>query len=167
MYLSAIGEGNSIFIKDFVISPDSTVVVPVMLANTDSTRGVQFNLTLPEGLDLVDSELTPYSKSRRMNIFDSEKNGTCIIGLYPMGIIYFPPDSAAIMLLHFKAQSQFKGGDIIVWKCIGSSVDNKNIPMEGDTTSVIVPMADLIGIPVENEPGDNSFFNLQVPSTPE
>lgn len=167
MTMAAIAEGNSIYIEDFMVCPDSTVVVPVMLANTDSTRGIQFNLTLPDGLDLTKCELTPYSEKRNMNLFKSKKDRTCVMGLYPMGIIYFQPDTAAIMSLQFKAQSSFKGGEIIVWKCRGSSSENKNIPFADDTTNVTVPLADLIGIPIENQSDGNSFFNLQVPLTHE
>ena len=42
----AMAQANRVYIEDFEICPDSVVTVPVMLANVDETRGVQFPGTL-------------------------------------------------------------------------------------------------------------------------
>ena len=37
MAFTALAQGNRVIIEDFEIAPDSTLTIPVLLANTDST----------------------------------------------------------------------------------------------------------------------------------
>ena len=62
---------NRIYIENFEIYPDSSLTVPVMLANMDSTRGIQFNITLPFGLKISECNLTPYAKEYDMHLFEN------------------------------------------------------------------------------------------------
>ena len=159
----ALAQGGRVYIEDFEIVPDSTLTVPVMLANTDSTRGVQFNMTLPDGLSLEEYSATAYSKSYDMTMTTrwSDAGNYYLVILFPSSRICFPPATADVIQFTFKADADFKGGDIALWKCRGSTIDNKAIPLDGDTTTVSVPASSLIGIPIDQQPVKDQFFNLQ------
>ena len=51
-----------------------------------------------------------------------------------------------------------KGGDIILSGAKGSTIDNKSIPIEGDTIKVTVPASSLIGIPMDKTQNDGKFY---------
>ena len=136
--LDAVSQSNRIYVEPFEICPDSIVAVPVMLANESPTRGLQFNMTLPEGLVVDDCEITKYCDKYNMSIFTNRNGDVWTIGMYPMGAICLPANTAAIVTLQMLARPTFKGGEIIVWKCRGSTIDNMTIYMDGDTTAVTV-----------------------------
>ena len=163
MAIGAVAQSKSrVYIEDFEITPDSSIVVPVMLANVENTRGVQYYITLPEGLSLEGEELTDYSLGFDM-LFSctySKKNNCYMVFIYPSSSVMFPPDTMAVMMLEFHASPTFKGGIMPVWKCRGSTIENKTIVYEGDTTIVTVPTASLIGIPVDQQPTEDQYFNL-------
>ena len=69
MALGALAQRNVVYIEDFEICPDSTVTLPVMMANSDPTRGIQFNMSLPLGLNLIEKELTEYSLEKYFMVF--------------------------------------------------------------------------------------------------
>ena len=98
---------NRIYIENFEIYPDSSLTVPVMLANMDSTRGIQFNITLPFGLRISECELTPYAKEYDMHIFENNNAGVLTIGMYPFSRVCFPPDTVAVMTINFDAKDRF------------------------------------------------------------
>lgn len=151
---------NRIYIENFEIYPDSSLTVPVMLANMDSTRGIQFNITLPFGLRISECELTPYAKEYDMHIFENNNAGVLTIGMYPFSRVCFPPDTVAVMTINFDAKTDFKGGEIFLWKCRGSTMENTTIFIGDDTTTVTVPSSSLIGIPVDQKTDDEMYFNL-------
>lgn len=159
--MTLAAQDNRIFIDDFEIDRDSTVTVPVMLANVDPTRGIQFNLTLPQGLTLGDYEETPYSVKYKMSITCRHKTDQdyYMLLLVPSRPVCFPPDTARVINLTLAASSDFKGGTIDVWQCRGSTKDNHTIVMGGDAVQVTVPEASLIGIPIEQKPAEDQFFN--------
>ena len=66
--ISAFAQSNRIYIEDFELDADSTRVVPVMLANSDPTRGFQFNMKLPAGLKMMDLEATAYAIDYEMSV---------------------------------------------------------------------------------------------------
>lgn len=156
-------QGNKIYIEDFEIEPDSSITVPVMMANADSTRGVQFNLTLPQGLALSEFVISSYSHSYEMTMTCrlTDDGNHYVVMVYPNGPICFPAGTASIVLMTFTASSNFKGGIINVWKCRGSTIDNHVIEFEGGNTTVTVPASSLIGVPIDKEPVKDEFFNLQ------
>ena len=45
MAMGVMAQHNVMYISDFEIAPGSQIDVPLMLANSDPTRGVQFNDT--------------------------------------------------------------------------------------------------------------------------
>lgn len=160
--LTAAGQSGRIYIEDFEIDLDSTKTVPVILANIDPTRGVQFNLTLPDGLSLEGYEETAYSLGYDMALtsrFVPDYNGYLVF-LYPSRPICFPPDTAAVINLTFTASSNFKGGDLTLWQCRGSTLENTTLYLDGDTTQVTVPVSSLIGIPIDQKPTEEQYFNL-------
>lgn len=162
MALFTMAQNNRIYIEDFEISPDSTVTVPVILANEDPTRGVQFNISLPSGLIYKKSHVTEYSEEYGMSLTCrySNRDGCYTVFLYPMAQICYDPDTAAVMTITFAAQSDFKGGTISIWKCRGSTINNKPFVIPDASTNVTIPAASLIGIPIDNEPVHEEFFNL-------
>lgn len=163
MAMSAIAQSNSrIYIEDFEIVPDSSIVVPLILANVEESRGVQFYLTLPQGLSLGELQLTDYSLEYNMKFSCnySKKNDCYMTFVYPAQAVCYPPDTTAIMTIEFTASPEFRGGDIKVWKCRGSTIDTKSIVYQDDTTTVTVPTASLIGVPVDQQPAEEHFFNL-------
>ena len=159
---NALAQGNRIYIEDFEIDADSTRIVPVMLANSDSTRGLQFNLTLPKGLSIADYKMTSYARDYEMSVTVNyvDVDSAYTVFMYPSSPICFPSDTKAVMTLELEASSTFKGGDIVTWKCRGSTIDNMTIYMEGSTAHVTVPASTLIGIPIEQKPTEDQYFNL-------
>ena len=151
---------NRIYIEDFEIDPDSTLTVPVMLANEDPSRGVQFYITLPEGLKMTDYDLTDYSRRHHMAVSCnfSSKNNCYMVFIYPSLATCFPPDTVAVMTIEFHAPHDFEGGLMPVWKCRGSTMENKSIFMEDGITRVTVPQASLIGDPVDRKPAWREDF---------
>ena len=77
---------------------------------------------------------------------------------YSMNYVSYPVDTAAIVTLTIHAASSFKGGDIVISKAFGSSMENKTIPFDGGKATVTVPAASLIGIPIDQQSDDNRFF---------
>lgn len=160
--MPVMGQGNRIYIEDFVVEPDSTITVPVMVANADSTRGLQFNLALPDGLTFEKCVVSAYSRKCEMTMtcqYDQAKNFYLVL-VYPMGRICFPAAVEGVALLTLTARSDFRGGDIAIWKCFGSSVDNKTIAIDGGTTKVTVPENILFGVPIDQKADQDQFFNL-------
>ena len=151
---------NRIYIENFEIYPDSSLTVPVMLANMDSTRGIQFNITLPSGLRISECNLTPYADEYDMNLFQQSNAGVLTIGMYPFSRVCLPPDTVAVMTIDFKAMADFKGGELFLWKCRGSTMENMSIIIGDDTTTVTVPSSSLIGIPIDQKTNDELYFNL-------
>lgn len=160
MLAAVAQQRNRIYIENFEIYPDSSLTVPVMLANMDSTRGIQFNITLPSGLRISECELTAYAKEYDMHIFENNNGGVLTIGMYPFSRVCFPPDTMAVMTINFEAMTDFKGGEIFLWKCRGSTMENTTIFIGDDTTTVTVPSSSLIGIPIDQKTDDELYFNL-------
>ena len=158
MAVTAAAQGNRLMIQDFEIVPDSTVTVPVTLVNTDASRGLQFNLTIPEGLTIENVKVTKYTKKLGLSVTYSESNGISTIILYQMGKVCFPPDSADVVLVTFQASPKFRGGQVELWKGRGSTMENNTFIIEGDTAVVTVPAATLIGIPNGLKPEEEYFF---------
>lgn len=139
--LCVVAQGNRIYMEDVEITPDSSLTVPLMLTNVDETRGVQFNMVLPQGLQLVDQDLTDYSYDIGMKLTTrhlAEQN-TWIVIVHSMEKAYFPAGNAtAIMEFCFKAAKDFKGGKIILNNMRGSTFDNRSIKVNDDSTTVTV-----------------------------
>lgn len=154
MAFTAVAQGNRLMIQDFEIVPDSTVTVPITFANTDASRGMQFNLTLPEGLTIENVAVTDYTKKLGLSVTYSESNGIGTIILYQMGKVCFPPDSADVVQVTFQASSQFKGGQLEIWKGRGSTMEAQTFVIEGGTTVVTVPA----GSPIDLKPEREIYF---------
>ena len=56
--LTLSAQGNRVYIEDFEIEPGATDSVLVLLSNVDPSRGLQFNLSLPQGLEICEYDLT-------------------------------------------------------------------------------------------------------------
>ena len=159
--LAVSAQDNCIYIEDFEIEPGTTDSVMVLFSNVDPSRGLQFNISMPEGLEINDYELTDYSRGYKMNgMLDySQKNNCYVVFLYPLGMVCYPAGNAtAVMCLELKAHKSFKGGSIVTWKCSGATMDNTTIYMDGKNTQVTVPKASLIGIPIDTKQDENQFY---------
>lgn len=162
--LTAAGQTNRIYIEDFELAPDSTTTVPVMLANEDETRGIQFNFTMPPEMKFADYELTEYAAQEDFNMnlsVNKANDSTWTVMVYPSGRICFPPGEQAIVLLKFKAKPAFKGGDMLVWKCRGSTIDNMTIFMDDAITRVTVPQSSLIALPEDRFAVSEEFYSIK------
>lgn len=160
--LTAISATNRVYIDDFEIDPDSLVTVPVVLANEDSTRGFQFDMIVPLGLSVESYQLTPYSLEFDMSASCRWNEGNIyVVFIYPPGPICFPADTMAVLNLTFAAESNFRGGNIILNNAWGSMIDSsRSFKIGGDTVAVTVPTSSLIGIPVDQQPVDEHYFNM-------
>lgn len=138
--LCAGAQQNRVYMDDFEIARGSTLTVPVMLANQDTTRGLQFDVSLPPGLRCEELELTQYIQRMRFILNNTIKDGVHNVMIYQLGTGTIPPGDAAVVEMTLKADSTFSGGDITLWKCRGSTRDNKSIYIDGDTVTVTVPM---------------------------
>lgn len=159
--LTLSAQGNRVYIEDFEIEPGATDSVLVLLSNVDPSRGLQFNLSLPQGLEICEYDLTDYSRRSKMHLLCevSTKDSCYVAFIYPMGLICYPADdAAAVMYLKVKASKGFKGGNIVTWKCCGATMENTTINMDGASTRVTVPDAALVGIPVDTQSADDRFF---------
>lgn len=159
--LAMSAQGNCIYIEDFEIEPGATDSVLVLLSNVDPTRGLQFNISMPQGLEIDECELTDYSQRNKMYLSfnDSKKDNSHVVFIYPMGLICYPAEnSAAVMCLKIKAHKRFKGGEIVTWKCCGATMENETIAMDGRITRVSVPKASLVGVPMDTQTADDRFF---------
>lgn len=135
--MTALAQSNGcIYIEDFEIAPDSTIAVPVMLTNAESTQGLQFKMILPDGLVLEDIELTKYSRRFKMNVAKNMKNDKWIVAVYTMEQSAFPPDTAAILSMTLTALHEFEGGNITITKSQGSSQEFTTINYDDSSTTV-------------------------------
>lgn len=135
--MTAAAQSNSIYIEDFCIDRDSIVTVPVMLANETPLRGLQFYMSLPEGIKLDDRSLTKYSKKYEMNIVcRMTPDGEYAVFVYPMERICYPADTKAIINFDFAATADFKGGEIHMTGIKGSTIDNSSITIDDHVVKV-------------------------------
>ena len=139
--LCAVAQTNRVYINDFEISPGSTLEVPVMLGNQDSTRGVQFRLTLPKGLQCVEVNLSQYAERKGFVLNNTLKDGSNRMMVYHVGQAFFPPGDKAVVEMTLQADETFSGGKVSVWKCRGETMTNQTIYIDDSTTTVSVPMA--------------------------
>ena len=90
-------QGNRVYIEDFEIEPGATDSVLVLLSNVDPSRGLQFNLSLPQGLEICEYDLTDYSRRSKMHLMfeESTKDSCHVAFIYPMGPVAVPLSWAA------------------------------------------------------------------------
>jgi hypothetical protein len=161
--LIGLAGNNYVVVEDFEIMGDSALSVPVYLVNEDPSRGFQFNMTLPAGLTLEDCTIP----EEVMDDFDMRfvcnymSQDSCFqIIIFPGFRVCIEPGTMLAIYLDFIAASDFKGGKIKIWKCLGSTIDNETFPMNGCTVNVTVPASSLIKVPVDTQPSDERYFNL-------
>lgn len=133
----AVAQAGHVYIEDFEIAPGETMEVAVLLTNAVETRGVQFNMTLPDGLLLEDYELTKRAMSRKMKPFAADRGDYWAMGMYPVEAVCFEPqEKLAVMTLYLTADPDFKGGDILLWKQRGSTMDCNTIILDDSAATV-------------------------------
>lgn len=153
--LCAVAQRNRIYVENFEVAPGSSVVVPVMLANQDTTRGAQFNVTLPPGLRFEEMNLTKYAERLKFVYNKTLKDGVCNVMIYQVGQACFVPGDTAIAEITLHADDTFVGGGITLWKCRGATMDNKSIIMDGVTAVSSVPMKAQGGSFLDAAPADD------------
>lgn len=135
--LTAVAQSNGrIYIDDFDIAADSTAIVQVMLANPDPTLGLQFKMTVPDGLRVDEMELTKYSDRLKMNLANKLKGSTWSVAVYSMSLMPYPSDTAAVMTLKLTALPGFAGGDISIYRSQGSTEDFTTIHYDDSRAAV-------------------------------
>lgn len=161
--LVGMAGNNRVIVEDFEIMEDSALSVPVILVNEDPTRGFQFNITLPDGLVLEDCTIPEevvddYDMRFVCNYLPNDLCYQIIV--YPGFRVCVDPGTIVGIYLEFTAETDFKGGQIKLWKVLGSTIDNETFPMDGCTANVTVPASSLIKVPVDKQPSDEKYFNL-------
>lgn len=139
--LCAVAQTNRVYIDDFEIAPGSTLEIPVMLANQDTTRGVQFRVTLPKGLKCLEVNLSEHVERKGFVLNNTIKDDSYRMMIYHVGKASFPAGEKAVVEMTLQADETFGGGEISVWKCRGATMTNQTIYMDDDTATVSVPMA--------------------------
>lgn len=137
--LWGVAQNSRIYLDDFEVAPGSTVTVPVLLANQDTTRGVQFSVSLPQGLKCVELNLSEYAERKKFISNYTVKGNTCKVMIFQVGTASFTPGNNVIAMITLEADDAFKGGDVTVNKCRGSTMDNKSLLLDGGTAVVTVP----------------------------
>lgn len=160
MAMTAVAQANRIYIEDFEIYPDSVATVGVLLSSTDETRGMQFNMTLPQGLRVADYELSEMAEDMGMylTLSGDKQNRNYTVVIIPHSIVCFEPGQFSVMTLTIAASREFKGGEIEFWKVRGSTMENKSIVMDDAMTRVSVPESALIGIPIDMQQAGDQMF---------
>ena len=156
---NAVAQNNRIYIEDFEIIPDSSVLVPVILANQDTTCGFQFNMTLPDGLEVEKVSMTDRIRDLGMKLEYHERNGSSVVMIYSMQLAYCVPDTIEVLTIKFKADADFKGGEVLLWKCRGARTDNTGLILSDATTRVSVPERSLVGVPIDKKKEKEQFFD--------
>ena len=156
---NAMAQNNRIYIKDFEIIPDSSVLVPVILANQDTTCGFQFNMTLPDGLEVEKVSMTDRIRDLGMKLEYHERNGSSVVMIYSMQLAYCVPDTIEVLTIKFKADADFKGGEVTLWKCRGARTDNTGLILSDATTRASVPERSLVGVPIDKKKEKEQFFD--------
>ena len=156
---NAVAQNNRIYIEDFEIIPDSSVLVPVILANQDTTCGFQFNMTLPDGLEVKKVSMTDRIRDLGMKLEYHERNGSSVVMIYSMQLAYCVPDTIEVLTIKFKADADFKGGEVSLWKCRGARTDNTGLILSDATTRVSVPERSLVGVPIDKKKEKEQFFD--------
>ena len=64
------------------------------------------------------------------------------------------------MILTFASAADFTGGEIVLWRQRGSTIDNKTIFYDNDTTTVTIPQASILERQDNALPLDERFYNL-------
>lgn len=156
--LTAAAKSNRVYMDDFEIDPDSTLVVPIYLVNESRTYGLQLNLTPPEGLAVLSIDMTSRLSAMSMNL--SEAEGTYTVVIYNMNLTPIRPDSAAVLNITFQAAPDFTGGDVLLWQVYGSTYESQSFDIDGDTARVTVPTSWLNGVPGDQPAVREQYFNL-------
>lgn len=156
---NAMAQNNRIYIEDFEIIPDSSVLAPVILANQDTTCGFQFNMTLPDGLEVEKVSMTDRIRDLGMKLEYHERNGSSVVMIYSMQLAYCVPDTIEVLTIKFKADADFKGGEVSLWKCRGARTDNTGLILSDATTRVSVPERSLVGVPIDKKKEKEQFFD--------
>ena len=159
--LSVEAQGNRIYMEEFEISPDSTLTVSLMLANVDETRGLQFNMVLPHGLEVVDQDLTDecYDLGMKLSMRHIAEKSTYIVVIHSMDKACFPARNAAVMTFTLKAAKDFKGGKIILSHVRGSTIDNKSIILPDKKVTVTKRPDTLMKLDDDKRTVEDQLFN--------
>jgi len=134
--LAATAQINEMYIEDFTIDPGTVIEVPVMLHCQTPSRGMQFDLTLCEGLTLQDIELTQESLDKGMNLFTRRGGNKVTIGTYPSNRVCYDTVPTPVVILYLEAAETFTGGTITMTRVRGATLDNASIKMNDTTTTV-------------------------------
>lgn len=143
--IAAYAQGNNeVTISDFDIAPGQTKTVEVLLNNDDNISSLQFDLTMPEGLEYVEGSAAKVADritrtSHALKVVKQES------GAYRFGLLStsstsedseIPGNSGAILTIDVKASSTFNAPDaeILITNIIGSD--------QTQETPVRIDMAD-------------------------
>lgn len=121
---------NSLTIVPFSIEPESEASTEMTLVSNQDFYGCQFDLTLPEGLQLVTGGVCVSEnlngKNFHVTCSDIKNNNSHTILMYSSSHTPYPVGTIPILKLNFVADPDFEGGNITVSNVIFSTEDNDN-----------------------------------------
>ena len=146
--IAAYAQGNNeVTISDFDIAPGQTKTVEVLLNNDDNISSLQFDLTMPEGLEYVEGSAAKVADritrtSHALKVVKQEG------GAYRFGLLStsstskdseIPGNSGAILTIDVKASSTFNAPDaeILITNIIGSD-QTQETPVRIDMANATV-----------------------------
>ena len=126
---------NNLVVKDFDIVPGETKTISVSLDNSDPISSLQFDMSLPEGLNYV-AKSTKKNKSRlKMHALSGtrrDENTVRFVILHEaeeLAFSAFTGNSGEIFTFEVKADMDYKGGKIVFSGIVGSD-GTQAVPVE-------------------------------------
>lgn len=168
-------------IADFFISPGEEKQLAVELTNEDYISSLQFDMVLPEGLEMVDKSLAKVA-DRITRTSHSVLVVKQADGDYRFGVLTEASDmtksdikgnDGAILTFKVKAAETFKGGKITFNECVGSDGTKKvydiikELPLDADPTSAYLHVGDFAFEQTEIvvRPKQETVINLSLDNT--
>ncbi|MGM9727539.1 MAG: hypothetical protein ACI3YJ_08035 [Prevotella sp.] len=130
--IAAFAQGtNKLYIEDFDIAPGETKTLDIILENEDPVSSLQFDILFKDGLSYVEGSLEKVSDriTRSSHSIIAAKQGAGD-GAYRMGVLSTSSEmknsavkgnSGALLRLKVKANSNYKGSEIMLSGIIGSN----------------------------------------------
>lgn len=94
---------NTLRVEDFTISNYDVQEVPVLLDNTDAIAGIQFTLSLPEGIELVGQPRLTERAASSMQVYYEKSTGVCAVMSFQTNRC-FSGNEGAVLILSLQAE---------------------------------------------------------------
>lgn len=103
---AAVNTDDFVSIDNFTIAPDETKTIDVKLSNQDEYAAMQFDVILPDGLQVVDKSLSATSRSTEHALISMDKGNACRIIAYSMENVVFNGNEGPVLRIKVKATDE-------------------------------------------------------------